>query len=122
MRAWAVQFELAYTDFRTIQLALQLAQDQHDLLVRFTGVYDTVYQYEYEFAANGLAAFNAKYGRSVRTVSFGSRTSQSNHQRNSGNKISLHRNIDLLQRVALAARFFIIQPVLTHQHPKFEID
>jgi hypothetical protein len=42
MRAWAVQFELAYTDFRTIQLALQLAQDQHDLLVRFTGVYDTV--------------------------------------------------------------------------------
>lgn len=27
MRAWAVQFELAYTDFRTIQLALQLAQD-----------------------------------------------------------------------------------------------
>lgn len=62
MRAWAVQFELAYTDFRTIQLALQLAQDQHDLLVRFTGVYDTVYQYEYEFAANGLAAFNAKYG------------------------------------------------------------
>lgn len=62
MRAWAVQFELAYTDFRTIQLALQLAQDQHDLLVRFIGVYDTVYQYEYEFAANGLAAFNAKYG------------------------------------------------------------
>lgn len=67
IRAWAVQFELSYTDFRVVQMALQLAQDQHELLVRFTGVYDTIYQYEYEFAANGLAAFNAKYGTQMAT-------------------------------------------------------
>ncbi|MDN5954547.1 MAG: hypothetical protein L0H99_11680, partial [Loigolactobacillus coryniformis] len=30
--------------------------------VKSCKVLDTVYQYEYEFAANGLAAFNAKYG------------------------------------------------------------
>ena len=35
MRAWAVQFEMAYTDFRVIQMALQLGGEQyHDLLKR----------------------------------------------------------------------------------------
>ncbi|KAF1293928.1 hypothetical protein [Candidatus Enterococcus leclercqii] len=60
MRAWAVQFELAYTDFRVIQLALQLA-DEMDLLKEFTTAYDKVYQYESAFAFDGLDGFNAKY-------------------------------------------------------------
>lgn len=63
MRAWAVQFELGYTDFRVIQMALQLAgANYHNLLVRFTATYDKVYEYEYEFAARGLASFLSKFG------------------------------------------------------------
>lgn len=62
MRAWAVQFELAYTDFRVMQMALQLDGEQnHPLLARFAASYETIYNYEYEFAANGLDGFNAKY-------------------------------------------------------------
>ena len=61
MRAWAVQFELAYTDFRTIQLALQLSGKQHETLVKFTDAYDRLYVFEYEFAANGLDAFYSKF-------------------------------------------------------------
>ncbi|WP_125980497.1 hypothetical protein [Loigolactobacillus iwatensis] len=61
MRAFAVQFELAYTDFRVIQMALQLVGDQHSLLVAFTAVYDQVYKFDYEFAANGPEAFKEKY-------------------------------------------------------------
>ncbi len=60
MRAWAVQFELAYTDFRVVQLALQLAEETA-LLQEFTGAYDKVYQYESAFAFDGLEGFNAKY-------------------------------------------------------------
>lgn len=60
MRAWAIQFELAYTDMRVIQLALQLAND-HDHLIRFTTAYEAVYQYEYAFVAGGLAGFNAEF-------------------------------------------------------------
>ena len=51
MRAWAVQFEMAYTDFRVIQMALQLGGEQyHDLLKRFAAAYEAVYAYEYAFA------------------------------------------------------------------------
>ncbi|WDF81929.1 hypothetical protein PQ472_08330 [Lacticaseibacillus pabuli] len=66
MRAWAVQFELAYTDFRTIQMALQLAGESfHPLLAEFAKAYEDVYAYEYEFAANGLDGFNAKFGDKI---------------------------------------------------------
>ncbi|TLQ05815.1 hypothetical protein FEZ51_01135 [Pediococcus stilesii] len=61
MRAWAIQFELAYTDFRTIQMALQIDGSYHELLANFTAQYDKVYAYEYEFAAGGLDGFYAKY-------------------------------------------------------------
>ncbi|WP_461215839.1 hypothetical protein [Lacticaseibacillus sp. GG6-2] len=62
MRAWAVQFELAYTDMRVIQMALQLAGDQHELLQRFTTAYEAVYAYEYAFVAGGLEGFNSEFG------------------------------------------------------------
>lgn len=61
MRAWTVQFELAYTDFRVIQLALQLAENQMALLKTFTAQYDAVYQYEMAFASGGLEGFNEKF-------------------------------------------------------------
>lgn len=60
-RIWAVQFELGYTDFRTIQLALQLAQ-QAELLEQFTKAYDAVYRYEYSFVKGGLEGFNQDFG------------------------------------------------------------
>lgn len=62
MRAWAIQFELAYTDFRTIQLALQLSgEQQHELLTQFAQAYENVYQYEYAFATDGLDGFDAQF-------------------------------------------------------------
>lgn len=62
MRAWAVQFEMAYTDFRVIQMALQLGGEQyHDLLKRFAAAYEAVYAYEYAFAAGGLAGFDEQF-------------------------------------------------------------
>ena len=64
MRIWAVQFELAYTDFRVIQMALQLDK-QTALLQRFTKVYDAVYQYEYEFVKGGLEGFNQQFGNQI---------------------------------------------------------
>ncbi|MEO1768677.1 hypothetical protein [Candidatus Enterococcus ferrettii] len=64
MRIWAVQFELGYTDFRTIQLALQLDQ-QTDLLKQFTQAYDAVYQYEYSFVKGGLDGFNQQFGDQI---------------------------------------------------------
>lgn len=60
MRAWAIQFELAYTDFRVIQLALQL-DGQAVLLADFAKTYEQIHAFEYEFAANGLEGFNAKF-------------------------------------------------------------
>ena len=66
MRAWAVQFELAYTDFRVIQMALQLSGDEnHALLAEFAKVYEGIFNYEYEFAGNGLDSFNQKYGDEI---------------------------------------------------------
>lgn len=64
MRAWAVQFELAYTDFRVTQMALQLA-GQTDLLKQFTSQYNEVYQYEMAFAGGGLEGFNEKFGSQI---------------------------------------------------------
>lgn len=63
MRAWAIQFELGYTDLRLIQFALQLAQPQQtELLAKFTAAYQQVYQYEYAFVAGGLEGFNQQFG------------------------------------------------------------
>ncbi|OJG62992.1 hypothetical protein RV07_GL001132 [Enterococcus malodoratus] len=61
IRIWAIQFELAYTDFRVIQMALQL-DSQTELLQRFTKAYDAVYQYEYAFVKGGLEEFNQQFG------------------------------------------------------------
>ncbi|ERL65026.1 hypothetical protein [Schleiferilactobacillus shenzhenensis] len=66
MRAWAVQFELAYTDFRVIQMALQLSgPENHALLARLAKNYEAIFAYEYEFAGNGLDGFNAKFGDQI---------------------------------------------------------
>lgn len=64
LRIWAIQFELAYTDFRVIQMALQL-DTQTDLLQRFTKAYDAVYQYEYAFVKDGLPGFNQAFGNQI---------------------------------------------------------
>ncbi|WP_265459284.1 hypothetical protein [Enterococcus sp. HY326] len=61
IRIWAIQFELGYTDFRTIQMALQL-DGKIDLLKRFAKAYDAVYRYEYSFAKGGLEGFNQEFG------------------------------------------------------------
>ncbi|WP_283678595.1 hypothetical protein [Lentilactobacillus sp. Marseille-Q4993] len=66
MRRIAIQFELAYTDFRVIQMALQLSGDEnHQLLADFTSAYDDVFKFESEFAENGLDGFNDKYGDQI---------------------------------------------------------
>ncbi len=66
MRAWAIQFELAYTDFRVIQMALQLSGDEHhELLAKFSAAYEKVFNYEYAFVAGGLEGFNEKYGQEL---------------------------------------------------------
>lgn len=64
IRIWAVQFELGYSDFRTIQLALQLAE-KTDLLKRFTTAYNEVYQYEYAFVKGDIEGFNETYGDKI---------------------------------------------------------
>lgn len=61
IRRWAIQFELGYSDFRTIQMALQIDQNM-DLLKEFTKAYNAVFQYESVFAEDGLEAFNQKFG------------------------------------------------------------
>lgn len=60
MRAVAVQFELAYSDFRVIQLALQL-DGQKDLLSKFTSQYDDIYKYEMAFVRGGMAEFDNQF-------------------------------------------------------------
>lgn len=66
IRIWAIQFELAYTDFRVVQMALQLDK-QTALLQCFTKAYDAVYQYEYEFVKGGLEGFNQQFGNQIET-------------------------------------------------------
>jgi len=61
MRAWAVQFEMAYTDFRMIQMALQIDGNHHDLLAQFAADYEKDYAYEYAFAAGGVDGFYTQF-------------------------------------------------------------
>ncbi|QBO36917.1 hypothetical protein EQG49_10915 [Periweissella cryptocerci] len=56
IRAWAIQFELVYTDFR--EVIRDLPADQ---VPAFTQAYQAVFSYEWEFVAGGLAGFQAKY-------------------------------------------------------------
>lgn len=63
--AWAIQFEMGYTDFRVVQMALQLDGGHHDLLARFAAAYDKVYDYEYAFVAGGLDGFNKQFGNQL---------------------------------------------------------
>lgn len=66
MRAWAVQFEMAYTDFRVIEMDLQLSGSQyHDLLKQFAAAYEAVQNYEWAFARGGLDEFNAQFGNDI---------------------------------------------------------
>lgn len=66
MRAWAIQFELGYTDLRVIQMALQLSEPaQSKLLAQLTAAYQQVYQYEYAFVAGGLDGFNQQFGNQI---------------------------------------------------------
>ncbi len=66
MRAWAVQFEVAYTDFRIVQVAIQLSgAENHDLLRDFSLTYEAIYKYEYAFAAGGLEGFNDQFGNEI---------------------------------------------------------
>lgn len=64
IRIWAIQFEIAYTDFRVIQMALQLA-NEGTLLSEFTQAYQAVYQFEYAFAEGGLPVFNQQFGKQM---------------------------------------------------------
>ncbi len=67
-RAFPIHFELAYTDFRMIQLALQLSGElNHSLLVKFTAAYAAVYAYEEAYATEGLPGFNAKFANQLNT-------------------------------------------------------
>ncbi|KRM55750.1 hypothetical protein C5L31_001093 [Secundilactobacillus malefermentans] len=66
IRAVAIQFELGYTDFRVIEMALQLSDgENHELLKQFATAYENVYQYEYAFVADGLSGFNEKFGHQM---------------------------------------------------------
>ena len=60
IRAIAVQFELGYSDYRTIQLALYL-EHKDDLLNMFTKAYKDFYEYESVFAMRGLEEFNHQF-------------------------------------------------------------
>ncbi|PWF99700.1 hypothetical protein [Levilactobacillus bambusae] len=65
-RAFPIHFELAYTDFRTIEMALQMTGDQnHSLLVQFSAAYEAVYQYENAYATGGLDGFNEQFGNQI---------------------------------------------------------
>ncbi|MCI1902500.1 MAG: hypothetical protein LKJ03_00295 [Enterococcaceae bacterium] len=64
IRIWAIQFEIAYTDFRVIQMALQLA-GKMELLKKFTKRYQAVYEFEYAFAKGGLTGFNQEFGTKI---------------------------------------------------------
>ncbi|MCY9807387.1 hypothetical protein OXT66_07555 [Lentilactobacillus senioris] len=61
-RAFPIHFELAYTDFRVIEVALQLTSEQnHALLASFAAAYESVYQYEDAYATGGLEGFNNQF-------------------------------------------------------------
>ncbi len=65
-RAFPIHFELAYTDFRVIEVALQLTGEQnHALLASFAAAYEAVYQYEDAYATGGLEGFNDKFANNL---------------------------------------------------------
>ncbi|MDR1087688.1 MAG: hypothetical protein LBL23_00095 [Coriobacteriales bacterium] len=64
VRIWAIQFELGYSDFRTVQMALQLT-GRSEMLKDFTKAYDAVYRYEYAFVQGGLEGFNQQFGTEI---------------------------------------------------------
>ncbi|WP_179394803.1 hypothetical protein [Lacticaseibacillus absianus] len=62
-RAIAVQFELAYTDFRVIEMSLQLrGPETHAVLVDFAQTYTAVQRYEWPFIAGGPEEYYAQHG------------------------------------------------------------
>ncbi|WP_225049109.1 hypothetical protein [Lacticaseibacillus kribbianus] len=60
-RQIAVQYELAHTDFRVLQLILQL-EGQPALYADFTAAYEKVQAFEWPFIAGGPEAFSARFG------------------------------------------------------------
>lgn len=60
IRAIAVQFEIGYSDYRYIQMALYL-ENKDDLLQQFTKAYKDFYAYESVFAMRGLEEFNKDF-------------------------------------------------------------
>lgn len=65
-RSFPIHFELAYTDFRVIQMALQLSgQENHQKLLDFTYAYQDVYQYEEAFADGGPEGYNEKFAGKI---------------------------------------------------------
>ncbi|WP_461225954.1 hypothetical protein [Lacticaseibacillus suihuaensis] len=60
-RPIAVQYELAYTDYRVVQIALQLG-GQPALNAALTAAYQAVQAYEWPFIAGGPAEFAAQHG------------------------------------------------------------
>lgn len=65
-RAFPIEFELAYTDFRAIQMSLQLGGEQnHPLLAQFAATYEDVYKYEYAYATTNLEGFNQQFGNNM---------------------------------------------------------
>ena len=65
-RAFPIHFELAYSDFRVIEMALQLTGEQnHALLAQFAAAYEDVYQYEDAYASGGLEGFNRQFGNKI---------------------------------------------------------
>ncbi|WP_125704913.1 hypothetical protein [Lacticaseibacillus daqingensis] len=62
-RAIAVQFELAYTDMRIVELALQLRDPVPvDLLSAFRTTYAAIRNYEWPFIAGGPEEYYAQHG------------------------------------------------------------
>lgn len=65
MRAWAIQFELAYTDFREVIRDLPAEQ-----VADFTQAYQAVFAYEWAFVAGGLAGFQEKFPTAADLVAY----------------------------------------------------
>ncbi|GEL15186.1 hypothetical protein [Pediococcus cellicola] len=63
-RVFAVDFEMAYSDFRVVQMALQLAGEMA-LLKRYTTAYSAIYNYEHAYVQGGLEEFNRQYGEKL---------------------------------------------------------
>lgn len=64
-RGFPIHFELAYSDFRIIQFALELSGENTSLLNSFTDDYQTVYQYEDAYATGGLEGYEEKFNGQI---------------------------------------------------------